>query len=123
MHRRRSADAVPVRVGITGVGASLPDQVVNSEQLRRQVARTSGLPLPTGIFERATGILTRRVAAEGEYASTLAVCAARGALGRAGLDRSTSTWWCSPQPPGTWPSRRPRTSCRTNWAPRHTPWT
>jgi acyl-CoA:acyl-CoA alkyltransferase len=86
MHRPNTVEDPPARVGITGVGASLPDLVMTSEQLRRQVARSSGLPLPTEIFERATGILTRRVAAEDEYASTLAVRAARHALGRAGLD-------------------------------------
>ncbi|GAA2266561.1 ketoacyl-ACP synthase III [Streptomyces amakusaensis] len=74
------------RVGITGVGAFLPERVVESEGLRRQVSRSSGLPLPEGLFERVTGIVTRRAAGPGEYASTLAVAAARTALERAGLD-------------------------------------
>jgi 3-oxoacyl-[acyl-carrier-protein] synthase-3 len=75
-----------VRVGITAVGTCLPDGVLDSEALRREVAAASGLPLPGGIFERATGIVSRRVVADGEYASTLAVAAGRDALARAGLD-------------------------------------
>ncbi len=75
-----------LRVGITAVGACLPERVRTSEELRRDIADRSGLPLPPGLFERATGIRTRREAADGEYASTLAVRAARRALDRAGLD-------------------------------------
>ncbi|MEU9981880.1 ketoacyl-ACP synthase III [Streptomyces sp. NPDC050856] len=86
MHRQNAAEGGPVRVGITGVGSCLPDRTVTSEHLRQRVATASGLPLPAGVFERVTGITTRRVAAEGEYASTLAVTAARTALDRAGLD-------------------------------------
>ncbi|UNS98638.1 ketoacyl-ACP synthase III [Streptomyces tubbatahanensis] len=74
------------RAGVTGVGAALPGRVVDSEQLRRTVAAHSGLALPERMFERVTGIETRRVAAEDEYASTLATRAARTALDRAGLD-------------------------------------
>ncbi|MER6913443.1 ketoacyl-ACP synthase III [Streptomyces sp. NPDC000594] len=85
MHSQRSsADGGPVRVGITGVGSCLPDGVMDSERLRRTVAAGSGLPLPRGVFERATGIRARRVAAPDEYASTLAERAARVALERAG---------------------------------------
>ncbi|WP_137991406.1 3-oxoacyl-ACP synthase III family protein [Streptomyces vilmorinianum] len=76
----------PLRVGITGVGVFLPEQVVDSEHLRQRVVASSGVALPAGVFERATGIVTRRVAGPGEYASTLAVGAARDALGRAGLE-------------------------------------
>ncbi len=71
-------------MGITGVGAALPERVVESGWLRRRVAAASGLPLPVGMFERATGIATRRAAGPDEYASTLAVAAARAALDRAG---------------------------------------
>ncbi|MEV3874884.1 3-oxoacyl-ACP synthase III family protein [Streptomyces sp. NPDC002454] len=74
------------RVGITSVGAALPERIVTSERLGREVAAASGLPLPEGLVERTTGIVSRRVAAPGEYASTLAVRAARAALDRAALD-------------------------------------
>ncbi|MFE5481181.1 3-oxoacyl-ACP synthase III family protein [Streptomyces sp. NPDC056527] len=83
-----SHDAVAdgsLRVGITGTGSCLPEQVLDSEQLRQRVVAGSGLTLPDGMFERATGILTRRVARPDEYASTLAVGAAHQALGRAGV--------------------------------------
>ncbi|MFF8607057.1 3-oxoacyl-ACP synthase III family protein [Streptomyces sp. NPDC015346] len=75
-----------VRVGITGVGTCLPERVMSSERLRQRVSEAGGFALPAGVFERATGIRTRRVARPDEYASTLAVGAARGALARAGLD-------------------------------------
>ncbi|MFI9237209.1 3-oxoacyl-ACP synthase III family protein [Streptomyces sp. NPDC053079] len=85
MNSQNAVDDAPVRVGITGVGSFLPGRVMTSEQLRQRITAGSGLPLPAGIFERVTGIRGRRVVDEGEYASTLAVRAARTALGRAGL--------------------------------------
>ncbi|MEV4612242.1 3-oxoacyl-[acyl-carrier-protein] synthase III C-terminal domain-containing protein [Kitasatospora sp. NPDC049258] len=74
------------RVGITSVGACLPARVLTSQQLQDEVAGGSGLRLPDGMFEKATGIRTRHFAADGEYASTLALGAARQALDGAGLD-------------------------------------
>ncbi|MEV4756569.1 ketoacyl-ACP synthase III [Micromonospora sp. NPDC049559] len=76
----------PARVGITAVGVSLPDRVVETAELQDRVARDSGLPLPAGMFARTTGIERRRVARDGEYASTLAVRAARAALADAGRE-------------------------------------
>ncbi|OII66116.1 3-oxoacyl-ACP synthase [Streptomyces sp. CC53] len=86
MNSQNTAAADAVRVGVTGVGASLPERVVDSGRLLRDIADAGGPTLPPGIFERATGITTRRAAGPGEYASTLAERAARTALGRAGLD-------------------------------------
>ncbi|MFD9124507.1 3-oxoacyl-ACP synthase III family protein [Kitasatospora sp. NPDC059571] len=74
------------RVGITAVGAGLPARVLTSQQLQDEVAAGSGLRLPERMFEKATGIATRRFAQDGEYASTLALAAARQALSRGGLD-------------------------------------
>lgn len=85
MHSPHVTGPGRLRVGITSVGTCLPDRVLESEHLRREIAAGSGLPLPRGIFERATGIVSRRVAGDGEYASTLAAAAGRGALARAGL--------------------------------------
>ncbi|MEV8335578.1 3-oxoacyl-ACP synthase III family protein [Streptomyces niveus] len=80
-------DAGPRRgVGITSVGAVLPDRTVGSEQLRQELAARSGVSLPVGILERVTGIVSRRVASEAQYASTLATAAGRRALNRVCLD-------------------------------------
>ncbi|MFD6876778.1 MULTISPECIES: 3-oxoacyl-ACP synthase III family protein [unclassified Streptomyces] len=75
----------PPRVGITAVGSLLPGDVLTSDDLQRDVAGAGGFALPPGVLSRATGIVSRRVAAEGVYASTLAVGAARRALASAGL--------------------------------------
>lgn len=74
-----------VRIGITGVGSALPEQEVTTTALQARVAAASGLDLPEGLFEQMTGIGTRRVARDDEYASTFAVTAARAALADAGL--------------------------------------
>ncbi|MDT0448416.1 3-oxoacyl-ACP synthase III family protein [Streptomyces hesseae] len=71
--------------GITATGSYLPERTLTSERLQEEVARAAGLPLPRGLFRRTTGIVTRRVAADGEYSSTLALGAARRALRSAGL--------------------------------------
>ncbi|MFD7227844.1 3-oxoacyl-ACP synthase III family protein [Streptomyces sp. NPDC059881] len=74
------------RVGITAVGSALPDAVVTSGSLQREATRGIGKVLPGTLLAQATGIRTRRVAADDEYASTLAVRAARQALAAASLD-------------------------------------
>ncbi|MEU6891011.1 3-oxoacyl-[acyl-carrier-protein] synthase III C-terminal domain-containing protein [Streptomyces sp. NPDC046557] len=75
----------PRAAGITAVGSLLPEDVLSSDDLQREVARHSGLALPPRLLAQATGIVSRRVAAEGVYASTLAVGAARRALAAADL--------------------------------------
>jgi 3-oxoacyl-[acyl-carrier-protein] synthase III len=79
-------DMTPPRVGITAVGASLPEQVITTAELQSRVARASALPLSPGLFEQMSGIATRRLARDDEYASTLAIGAARQALAAARLD-------------------------------------
>ena len=74
------------RVGITAAAACLPDREVETGELQDRVAVASGLPLPAGMFAQATGIQRRRVAADDEYASDLAVRAARRVLADADLD-------------------------------------
>ena len=74
------------RVGLTAVACCLPERQVTTAELQAGVAAASGLPLPEGMFAQATGIVTRRVAAAGEYASDLAIAAARQVLEQAGLD-------------------------------------
>ncbi|WP_242577929.1 ketoacyl-ACP synthase III [Streptomyces sp. MST-110588] len=58
---------------------------MTSRHLEERIVAVSGVQVPEGLVERATGIVSRRAAEEGEYASTFAVRAARTALGRAGL--------------------------------------
>ncbi|MFF8990498.1 3-oxoacyl-ACP synthase III family protein [Streptomyces sp. NPDC014983] len=86
MHIDHAAPEPPRRrAGITAVASCLPGLEMTSRQMQERIAAASGLSLPTRMLERVTGIASRRVAAEGEYASTLAVGAARTALDRAGL--------------------------------------
>jgi 3-oxoacyl-[acyl-carrier-protein] synthase-3 len=73
-------------VGITAVGAYLPERVLPTDALQQRVQRASGIRLPRGLFERMSGIATRHVAGPGEYASTLAAAAAHRALATADLD-------------------------------------
>jgi 3-oxoacyl-[acyl-carrier-protein] synthase-3 len=67
------------RVGITGIGASVPDRVLTNEDLER-IVETSD----EWIVER-TGIRERRIAEAGEATSDLAVPAAEEALERASV--------------------------------------
>ncbi|HET9382146.1 MAG TPA: ketoacyl-ACP synthase III [Streptomyces sp.] len=85
MHTDHAARGPARRAGITAVASCLPEREVTSRQLQERIAAASGLPLPARMLERATGIASRRAAAEDEYASTLAARAARTALERAGL--------------------------------------
>jgi 3-oxoacyl-[acyl-carrier-protein] synthase-3 len=50
------------------------------------VAQASGLTLPPRLFEQATGITRRRIVADGEYASDLAIDAATKVLAETGRD-------------------------------------
>ncbi|GAA0574090.1 ketoacyl-ACP synthase III [Paractinoplanes ferrugineus] len=75
-----------MNVGITGIAYALPAREVPTADLQRQVALASGLRLPPGMFEQATGIRRRRMASAGEYASDLAVDAATKVLAETGTD-------------------------------------
>ncbi|MFQ5427007.1 MAG: 3-oxoacyl-ACP synthase, partial [Gaiellales bacterium] len=71
------------RVGITGVGAAVPERVVTNDDLADLVETNDAW-----IAER-TGIRERRVAEQGVGASQLALPAAREALAAAGADPSS----------------------------------
>ena len=73
-------------VGITGIAYALPAREVPTDELQRRVADASGLTLPPRMFEQATGIARRRLAADDEYASDLAVDAATKVLAETGRD-------------------------------------
>jgi 3-oxoacyl-[acyl-carrier-protein] synthase-3 len=68
------------RVGITGLGVHVPERVLTNEDLERMVDTSD-----EWIVER-TGIRERRIAADDEAASDLALPAARRALERAGVE-------------------------------------
>ncbi|MEU3830752.1 ketoacyl-ACP synthase III [Streptomyces sp. NPDC029080] len=85
MHTDHAARGRTVRVGITAVASCLPESAVTSRRLQERITSASGLSLPARTLERVTGIVSRRAVDEGEYASTLAVRAARTALTRAAL--------------------------------------
>src|SRR5262249_40869756 len=72
-------------VGITAAGAFLPEQTLSSDEMQHRVAGAHGLAVPPGSLEQRTGITQRRIARDDEYASTLAIKAARQALAAAGL--------------------------------------
>ena len=68
------------RIGITGLGVHVPERVVTNEELARHVDTTD-----EWIVER-TGIRERRIAAEDEALTDIALPAARAALADAGVD-------------------------------------
>ena len=70
------------RSQIVGCGGYLPERVVTNHELAEKLATSDEW------IRQRTGIGERRIAAEGELTSDLAVCAARRALQRAGLDGS-----------------------------------
>ncbi|MEV4351588.1 ketoacyl-ACP synthase III [Actinoplanes sp. NPDC049596] len=71
-----------MNVGITGIAYALPAREVTTAELQQRVAPG----LPPRMFEQATGIARRRVAADDEYASDLAIDAATKVLAETGRD-------------------------------------
>lgn len=69
-----------INAGIIGVGSAVPDKVLTNADLEKIVDTTDEW------IRNMTGILERRVAAEGEATSDYAAKAARVALERAGLE-------------------------------------
>jgi len=67
------------RSQIVGCGGYLPERVVTNSELAERLATSDEW------IRQRTGIGERRIAADGELTSDLAVCAARRALQRAGL--------------------------------------
>ena len=70
------------RAVVAGCGGYLPEKVLTNQDLARMVDTSD-----EWIVQR-TGILERRIAAEGEFTSHLAAAASRAALGRAGMEPS-----------------------------------
>src|SRR5579863_8056728 len=81
--RRRCDRAdMSLRSQIAGVGAYLPERVVTNDELAARLDTSDAW------IRQRTGIGERRIAADGELTSDLAVCAARRALERAGMSGS-----------------------------------
>jgi 3-oxoacyl-[acyl-carrier-protein] synthase-3 len=72
------------RTAILGIGTYLPERVLTSSEIEAGIADV-GIAMSPGFIERATGVGARRIAAERENASDLAVAAALEALESAGL--------------------------------------
>src|SRR5579859_1986129 len=68
-----------LRAQIAGCGAYLPERVLTNQELAKQLDTSDEW------IRQRTGIGERRIAAEGELTSDLAVAAARRALQRAGM--------------------------------------
>ncbi len=71
---------LPYRSRIVACGAYLPERVVTNEELARTVDTSDEW------IRQRTGIAERRIAAEGELTSDLAIAAARDALAKGSID-------------------------------------
>jgi 3-oxoacyl-[acyl-carrier-protein] synthase III len=74
-----------LRAQVAGCGAYLPERVLTNEELARRLDTSDEW------IRQRTGIGERRIAADGELTSDLAVAAARRALERAGMRAVIST--------------------------------
>src|SRR5258708_8894372 len=71
-----------LRAQVAGCGAYLPERVLTNDELARRLDTSDDW------IRQRTGIGERRIAADGELTSDLAVTAARRALERAGMSGS-----------------------------------
>src|SRR5215472_18130992 len=71
-----------LRAQVAGCGACLPERVLTNDELSQRLDTSDAW------IRQRTGIGERRVAADGELTSDLAVTAARRALQRAGMSGS-----------------------------------
>src|SRR5580698_8690170 len=71
-----------LRAKVAGCGAYLPERVLTNDELARRLDTSDDW------IRQRTGISERRIAADGELTSDLAVAAARRALERAGMSGS-----------------------------------
>lgn len=81
-------DAFPSRkMGtiIAGVGKYVPDQVVPTDSIQEWLKLKERFGIPLGMIERLTGVRERRMAADGEASSDMAVRASREAIRLAGM--------------------------------------
>ncbi|MBU6213058.1 MAG: hypothetical protein KGP01_01195 [Actinomycetales bacterium] len=73
------------RVTFLGTGSYLPSARLTTNEVRQRIIDAGGVSLPRGFLRKMTGIESRPVRADNEYASTLATNAARAAMRSAGI--------------------------------------
>lgn len=73
------------RVTFLGTGSYLPASRLTTVAVRQRIIDAGGVSLPRGFLHKMTGIDSRPVRADDEYASTLAANAARAAMRSAGI--------------------------------------
>lgn len=79
----------PIKVRLASVAAALPSQVRTSAEVEAMILEASpGFRMRRGTIAAMTGIVARRVAADHEQCSDLAVDAARRAMADAGIGAS-----------------------------------
>jgi 3-oxoacyl-[acyl-carrier-protein] synthase-3 len=72
---------------LAGVAHSLPANRVTTVEIEQRIAEASGqLPVPPGALGAISGVRDRHMVGVGEFSSTLAVAAARGAMAEAGFE-------------------------------------
>lgn len=82
----RAPSTAPARVRLASLAAALPERERTSEELEAMIlAASPGFRLRRGTIAARTGIVARRVAADHEQCSDLAVAAARRAMDDAGV--------------------------------------
>lgn len=78
------------RIGITAVGHYFPENLVTTNELEGIICRDSGFSVvQNGLFEKLTGIRSRRIADPAENSSDLAAKAAKIAFERHNIDPNT----------------------------------
>ena len=82
-----SPNGGPYTSRFVGIGASVPERRVSSDELMASTKHRTDIDL-----ERLTGVRERRIAGEGEDSYTLALGAARDALAYADCAAESSTW-------------------------------
>jgi len=88
VERRVPPEATPSRkisTIVTGVGKYVPDHVVPTESIEQWLNLKERFGIPPGMIERLTGVHERRMAADGEASSDMAVRASREAIRLAGI--------------------------------------
>ena len=82
---RESTPSRKISTIVTGVGKYVPDHVVPTESIEQWLNLKERFGIPPGMIERLTGVRERRIAADGEASSDMAVRASHQAMRLAGI--------------------------------------